>query len=131
MLAPVIRQTHRQLLYAAATRAIRSEPRVARNRSDGADVDDAPIAARDHPARHGLSDKKTAAQIGLQNQIPVFPRHVERRFAHIAAGVVHQNIQMAESSFRRSNHFLDARMSADVQLRAKSPAADRLYLRFE
>src|ERR1700676_142654 len=64
VLASVVGQTHRHLLYAAAAGAIRRKTRVSDNGRDRADVDDAPIAPGDHATRNGLRDKKAAAKIG-------------------------------------------------------------------
>src|ERR1700722_11180599 len=66
-LAPVIGQTHRQLLNAAPARSIRPKTRVTSNRGNGTNVDNPPIAPGDHSARHSLSDKEAAAKISFEN----------------------------------------------------------------
>src|SRR5206468_4322467 len=92
VLAPVVREAHGQLPDATTASAIGAESCVTCDTGDGADVDDAAIAARDHDAGHGLRNKKTAAQIGIQNQVPIIPRNLESRLANVATRVVHENI---------------------------------------
>src|SRR5256885_9017801 len=71
MLAPVVREAHGQLPDAAAAGAVGAESGVTSNTGDGADVNDPAIAARNHETGHGLRNKKTAAQISIENQIPI------------------------------------------------------------
>ena len=129
--APVVRKTHCQLPNAPAAGAIRAETRVACDAGDGADVDDASVAASNHAARDGLCDKKTAAKIGIENQIPIIPSYVERRFADIATGIVYENIEAAKGGFRCGGHFLDALLSADVEFDGNGAAAERFDFRFK
>ena len=129
--APVVRKTHCQLPNAPAAGAIRAETRVACDAGDGADVDDASVAASNHAARDGLCDKKTAAKIGIENQIPIIPSYVERRFADIATGIVYENIETPKGGFRCGGHFLDALVAADVELDGNGAAAERFYFRFK
>ena len=67
VLAPVVRQTHGQLPDSASARAIRSEARVTCNAGHRPDIDDAPVATRNHSTRDRLRDEKTPAQIRIQN----------------------------------------------------------------
>jgi hypothetical protein len=131
VLAPVVRKTHCQLPNASAAGAIGAEASVACDAGDRADVDDASVAASNHAARDGLCDKKTAAKIGIENQIPIFPSYIERWFADIATGIVYENIETAKGGVSFRGHFLDALLSADVELDGNGAAAERFDFRLK
>src|SRR5262249_39126905 len=108
VLAPIVGKAHGELADTAAACAISSETGVTRNASDGADVDNAAVAARNHAARDRLRYKKTAAQICIENCVPVVPGNIKGGLANVAAGIVDQNIEMAEFPFGRCGHLFDA-----------------------
>ena len=60
--SPIVGEAHGELANSAAACAVRAETGVTGYAGDGADVDDASVAARNHAARDGLRDEKAAAQ---------------------------------------------------------------------
>jgi len=50
-----------------------------------------------HSASHCLCDKEAAPQVGIEDQVPIFPGDINRRFADIATGIVDEDIDVAES----------------------------------
>src|SRR6267154_2241882 len=131
MLAPIVRQTHRQLPNPPAARPIRPQPRITRHAGHRPYINDASVTARDHPSRHRLRHKKTSAQIRIQNQIPIVPGHIQGRLANIAARVVHQNIQAPESLLRPRHHPLDALQISYIQIQRNRPPPQSRDLRFK
>src|SRR5688572_13667909 len=125
---PVRRQAHRQLPDAAPARAVRAEAGIAGDRRQRTDVDDAPAAVWNHQARHRLGDEERAAQVGIQNQVPVLPRDVGRRLARIAAGVVHQDVDARVRLRRLRCHRADALLALHVELERHDTAAERFDL---
>ena len=59
--------------------------------------------------------KKATAQIGVEDRVPVVPGHVQRGLADVAAGIVHENVDMAEGVFGCRRHVLDAALIAHIQ----------------
>src|SRR5262249_45446246 len=96
VLAPVVGEAHRELLHAAAARAVRGEARVAGDARYGTNVDDPARAARDHAPGHRLGNKERATEVGVEDCVPVVPCNVGGRLANIAAGVVDKNINLAK-----------------------------------
>ena len=76
----------------------------------------------------GLGDKEAAAQIGIEDQVPIVPGHIERRLAHIAAGIVDQDVDLAAGCLGIRCHALDARLFADIQAERGCLSAHRLNL---
>ena len=46
-----------------------------------------------------LRDEEAAAQVGVEHQVPIVPGDVERGLAHVAAGVVDQDVDLPEGGF--------------------------------
>ena len=74
---PVVGQAHRQLPDAAAARAVRAEAGVAVT-----EVTDPMLMMRPRPCgiiclRDRLGDEERAAQVGVEDQVPVVPRDVD------------------------------------------------------
>src|SRR5262249_54263204 len=69
MNAPIVGEAHGQLFYAATARTVRAKAGITSHTRDGADIDNAPILARNHVTRDGLSDEKGATQIRVENEI--------------------------------------------------------------
>ena len=134
MRAPIVGQAHRELLHAAAARSIGRETSVAGDASDGTNVDDATAPARDHLAGHGLGDEECAAQIRVEDFIPVGPCDVGSRLADVAAGVVHQHVDAAELVNRVGDSAVDAFLLANVERdsgHATARGAELLHERIE
>ena len=51
------------------------------------------------PRAIGLRDEEAAAQVGVEDQVPVVPGDVEGGLAHVAAGVVDEDVDLAEGGF--------------------------------
>ena len=124
VLAPIVGETHGELANAAATGAVRAESGITGDSGDRADVDDAAVVAVDHAASNGLRDEKTAAQVCIENQIPIFPSDFERGFANVAAGVVDEDVDVAEVFFGGGDHLFDAVVIADVEFEREGFAAE-------
>ena len=131
MLAPVIGQTHGHLPYAAAAGSVGRQARVSRNARHRSDVNDPPIATLNHASGNRLRREKCSPQVGIENQIPVIPGDIERWFTHVAAGVVHQNINLSEGLLRRCRHLLNALPTAHIEFERDRPTAERLDLGLE
>ena len=84
-----------------------------------------------HAPRHRLRNEKAAAQVGVQDQVPVFPGDLQSRLAYIATCVVHQDLQLAEGLLGIGDHPFDALMIANIQFQRNHPASERLDFRFE
>ena len=79
----------------------------------------------------GLGDEKAAAQIGVENQVPIVPGDIERGLADVAAGVVDQDVNLAEGGLGFCSHALDAVLVAHIEFERKCAPAKGLDLRFE
>src|SRR5262249_25057797 len=115
----------------AAARAIGSEASVSCDTCNGANVDDAAVLTRNHAARDGLRDKKAAAQVCIEDRVPIFPGNIEGGFADIAARVVYKNVELAEFPFCGCCHFFNAVLIANVEFQRKRAAAGRFDLIFK
>src|SRR5580700_287214 len=131
MLAPIVGQTHRKLSNPATAGSIRRHASVTGNAGDGSNVDDASVSARDHAAGHGLRHKKASAKICIENQIPFVPGHVERGFAHIAPGIVDQDVEMAKCLFGFRRHAFDTRLLPHIKLKRNCTPSESVYLFLE
>ena len=63
-----------------------------------------------------LRDEERPAQVGVEDEVPVVPGHVGGALAHVAAGVVHEDVDAAERVVRDVGHRADAGLIANVQL---------------
>src|SRR5581483_9528971 len=118
-------EAHRQLFHAAAARAIGSEAGVTGNTGDRTDIHDAAVLARDHVSRHGLGNEERAAEIGLEHEIPIIPRDLERRLADIAPGIVDEDVDPSIVRGGSIRHPANALLVANVQRERKDAAAER------
>ena len=84
-----------------------------------------------HAARDGLRDEEGAAQIGVEHQVPVVPGDVERGLAHVAAGVVDQDVNLAERRSGCFRHVADAGLVADIERERERAAAEGFDLGLE
>ena len=84
-----------------------------------------------HVARYSLRDEEAAAQIGVEDQIPVVPCDVERGLADIASRVVDEDVNLLERSFGFSGHALDAGMVAHIEFQRQRATAEGADFRFE
>jgi len=122
--APIVGEAHGELANSAAACAVRAEAGVTGDAGDGTDVDDAAVVARNHTACDGLRDEKAAAQICVENQIPIIPSDFERGLANVAAGIVDQDVEMAVDVFGSRSKFLDVLLIADVEFEGGGAAAE-------
>ncbi len=129
--APVVGEAHGELANAAAAGAVGAESGITGDGGHRADVDDAAVVALDHAAGDSLRDEKTAAQVGIENQIPIFPGDFERGFANVAACIVDEDVDVAEVLFCVSSHLLDAVVIADIEFERECFAAEGLDFAFE
>ena len=103
------------LLDAAAAGAVGSEAGVPGDARDRADVDDAAGAARNHVPGDGLSDEERAAEVGVENGVPIVPGDVGGALADVAAGIVDEDIDLAKLMERVGDGGFDARLVADIE----------------
>ena len=75
--------------------------------------------------RDGLGDKERAAQVRVEHQIPVVPGDIERGFANVAAGVVHEDVDLAEMRDGICGHLLDALVIANIECERQDSSAQR------
>ena len=93
---PLVCQTHGQLFDSSPAGAIGGDSCGSKHTGDRTDIDDAPVASLHHRPRERLRDKKCSLQVGIEHQIPIVRRNLQRRLPHVAAGVVHQDVDLAE-----------------------------------
>ena len=78
--------------------------------------------------------KKAPRRFVSRIEVPVVPRDVDRRLSHVAAGVVHEDVDAPERLRRVAHHAADAALVAHVELqrnRAASEALDFLLERLQ
>ena len=90
-----------------------------------------PRAVRHHVSRHRLRDEKGAAQVRVENQVPVVPRDVDRFLPHVAAGVVDEDVDALERAHRGVYHLANARLVPDVELQWHDAASHRFDFRLK
>ena len=73
------------------------EAGVTEDAGNRTDVDDPTVSMLDHVARHRLGNKEAATEIRIEDEVPVVPRHIERGFAHVAAGIIDEMCTWGES----------------------------------
>jgi hypothetical protein len=129
--APVVGEAHGELADAAAAGAVWAEAGESGDAGDGADVDDAAVVVLDHATRNSLRNEETASQICVENQIPVVPRDVDGGLAHVAAGVVDEDVDLAEGGSGVGDKFLNAGVIADVEREGCCAAAEGFHFAFE
>src|SRR4029077_3596888 len=92
--APVVSEGHGHLFDPTATGSVGCEAGVTGVAGNRTNVDDAPAAARDHAAAgDGLGEKKAAAQIRVEDEVPVVPGNLSGWLWPGAAGVVDQDVE--------------------------------------
>lgn len=70
-----------------------------------------------------LGEEKRSRQIGGHEVVPVLARDIDRLAAKIGAGIVHQDVNLAEFYSGFDDHVFDAVLLAQIQLETKRPAA--------
>ena len=78
-------------------------------------------AARDQMAADLLAQKKGAAQIARHDGVPLRPGHVDRELAQVAAGIVDEQIEMAECRNDVGHGALDAGLRAEIEHEGHDP----------
>src|SRR5258708_897920 len=131
MLAPIVRQTHRQLRESAGARTVRPQSRISGHAGHRTYINDPPVSVRNHPPRHRLGHKKASAQIRVQNQIPIVPSHIQRRLPNIATRIVHQHIQMPKRFLCLRRHPRNALQISHIELQRHRPPSKPGDLRFK
>src|SRR5258708_781371 len=131
MLAPIVRQTHRQLRESAGARTVRPQSRISGHAGHRTYINDPPVSVRNHPPRHRLGHKKASAQIRVQNQIPIVPSHIQRRLPNIATRIVHQHIQMPKRFLCLRRHPRNALQISHIELQRNRPTPQPFDFRFE
>src|SRR4029079_13734953 len=67
-------------------------------------------------------------EVGVEDRVPIIPRYVDRRLADVAAGVVHENVNLTKLAQRVADRALDARMVPDIELDTRDPSAHAAHL---
>ena len=78
------------------------------------DINDPAAALFDHRADDCLSEIKDAAQIGVDNRVPIFHRHSHGKAISRHAGIIHQDVDLGEVLENLSADFLHRRMIGNV-----------------
>ena len=73
-------------------RAVVCLPGIAHQTNHRADIDDAAIALFGHRTNKRMGKTKRAAQVSVDNIVPIFQRHAHRERVTRNAGVVDQNV---------------------------------------
>ena len=74
---------------------------------------------------HGLGDEERAAEVRVDDCVPVVPGDVDGRLADVAAGVVDEDVDLAELANASATARWMLAVVADVELDAGDPAAER------
>ncbi len=109
-------QAFGELHHPAFTRCISQYMAAAEDRVHRAVVDDFATAGLFHRLVDRLRAQKRAAQIGLQDTLPLRRCKLVRLFANIDTGVVDQNINSAKCSDRLGHHGLNIVFLTDIHL---------------
>ena len=72
------------------------------------------VDLRHHPPRRGLADQERALEVHPQHAVEIGFREVEEIGAVNDAGIVHQNVEVAERAAGLRDHVLGAARVADV-----------------
>jgi hypothetical protein len=110
--APLARQCAREVDDRALAGAVGDELDVDRaaQAGDRGDVDDAPLAPRDHAGlAHRLAHQEDAADVEVHHLVPGFQRVVFGRRAPGGASVVDQDVDLAQAAHRFVADLLDLR----------------------
>ena len=83
---------------------------------------------RDHSFSHGLGSKEGAAQVGVEDQVPIVPGDLYGRFADIASRVVNQYVDPAIMSEGLVRHTLDTIEVAHIQFQGQCFPTERFDL---
>src|SRR5439155_15690670 len=92
------------------------------------DMDEAAGAARQHVSCDRLRDEERAAQVRVEHEVPVGPRDIGRLLAHVAAGVVDEDVDLAERLVRGVRHLPDAGFIVHIQRQRNGAASHRFDL---
>jgi hypothetical protein len=78
-----------------------------------------------------LGDEEAAAQVGVEDEVPVVPGDLECGFADVASGVVDEDVDLADGFVGRGGHGLNAFLIAYVEGEGDGAAAEGFDLRDE
>ena len=93
------------MLDAAAAGAVGGEARVAGDARDRADVDDAAVRRAGSCARAtAWATKNVPRRFVSSDRVPIVPGDLDGRLADVAAGVVHEDVDVAERGLSRVGH---------------------------
>jgi hypothetical protein len=90
---------------------------------DTAHVDDAAPAALDHLRRHGAADQERAGEVGGHHLLPFRLAELQRRLANVDAGVVDQDVDVAERGDGLLHHRRHRSVIGDVGFDGERPVA--------
>lgn len=122
--APVVGEGHGELADASSAGTVGAEAGVSGDAGDGADIDDASVALLDHAAGEMLGDEEAAAEVGVEDEVPVVPGDVEGGLADVASGVVDEDVDLGDEGVGFGGHGLDTLLAADVELKRDGLAAE-------
>ena len=125
MEAPVIGEGHGHLLHATAAGSIGGEAGVPGDAGDAADEDDAAVLGGDHEFLGGLlGEEEGAAEVRVENEVPVVPGDIHGGLADVAAGVADEDVKLAIVGLGGLHGGGDAFEGADVELEGKHFATE-------
>src|SRR5215469_4441597 len=122
------RQVSRQHLDSAFARAIGSKVRKRKFFVHGADVDDFPRAiCLPKMAHEFLRHEKHAFEVHVENGVEVCFGYVPEVGAFLEAGIVDEDVDLAEGCDGLLDEFLSIRYDTDVGLKGSGPPLDLGY----
>src|SRR5207244_9942736 len=94
---------------------------------DGGDVHDHAAAPGDHLAGHALQAEEHALGVDAHDAVPVRLREVHDVRAPGDPGVVHEDVDAAESRHHVLDHLVDAPEISHVRVEAEAPSSHRRH----
>src|SRR5207253_10767023 len=95
------------------------------------DVDDRSAAGAAHGRDHALGPEEHALGIDVHHAVPVLDRGVLDPTSTTDAGVVDEDVQLAEAALGHADRLLPVGLARDVETREGGLAALRLDVRFD
>jgi len=108
--------------HARLAGAVRRDFQERRHHRGRCDVDDAPVAARQHGAPEDLTGAQRPGQVGVDDGVPVVLGEVDGRHALGAAGAVDQDVDLAEPAQHLITQAFERRAIGDVGAGAQRAA---------
>ena len=110
------RNRHRQPDQSRFRRCVICLAYLARLSEDAGDVDDPTPALLHHRAQHCLRAQIRTGEVGIDDAIPIRALHAQYKLVMGDAGIIHQNVDLAELTDGSLDRGLDLFLVANVHL---------------